>query len=736
MDKQRRKQDFLSLFRKEAEIHIQELGKGLLALESDPQDRTPLEEIRRRAHTLKGAAKMMGLTAVNQAAHSMEDILEGIRMESSELDKDTFDKLFLSLDSIKALLEGGGIGETAKKDEETSEAVKTPIKDAGTIEYVRPQNIEPAVQDAILVETNKLDSLAGIVSEMAMTQIKSDDQETQISRIANSMREQFQVWTQIKEKISPNPAIESKDTVYKTRGLGVEQINNCHNRFASILNSMIDLLDDYRRLATHRKLLMDQLQDDIRSIRLIPISVAFDAFPRAVRDMSREYGKEIKLNISGGEAKLDKSIIETIKDPLMHLMRNAVDHGIEKPAERLRRGKPKIGTINLSAYHRGSRVVIEISDDGLGIDLEKVKQTALQKGRIEESQFNAMDEESAIQLIFLPGISTSPMITDVSGRGVGMDVVMQNISRKLKGTVDVQTEQGKGTRISLAVPITLAVMRVLLVKAGYGLFAIPTDSIKRNVKLPRDRIKSVEGKQILIENEEIIPLVRLSEILGTNGTPEEYSNDAVSVFITEYGQRPIGFCIDRFVGEQEVVIKSLGNHLKRIPHIVGATVLGTGEVVAILHISDLVNSARNQLAGATISQQSAADQEKQKSQKMPSILVVDDSLTTRELERSILEASGYDVYIAVDGVDGFNKVSERQFDLIISDVEMPRMDGFQMVEKLKQSEHSKNIPVIMVTALQKEEEKRRGMEVGASAYIVKSSFDQSNLLDTIQTLIG
>jgi two-component system chemotaxis sensor kinase CheA len=279
-------------------------------------------------------------------------------------------------------------------------------------------------------------------------------------------------------------------------------------------------------------------------------------------------------------------------------------------------------------------------------------------------------------------------------------------------------------------------MQVLLIRVGREIFALPTEAIGKNIRLARDQIISVEGKQVVIDNEEVVPLVFLGEVLGSPREYMEDDSDTISVFIMEHAQKQIGFCVDGFVGEQEVVIKSLGTFLKRTPYVTGAAVLGNGDVVAILHVSELMNAARSGLTGIVSSQQLVTDQEIQERAKAPSILVVDDSLTTRELEKSILEASGYDVYVAVDGLDGLGKVSEGEFDLIVSDVEMPRMDGFQMVEMLKQSERSKDIPVIMVTALQKDEEKRRGMEVGASAYIVKSSFDQSNLLDTIQALIG
>jgi two-component system chemotaxis sensor kinase CheA len=792
MKRQLKKQDFLSLFRKEAEGHILELNKGLVELESDPKNRAALEEVRRRAHTLKGSARMMGFTEISNAAHTMEDLLESVRMEVSELDESVFDLLFQGLDSIGALLKGAGEPESQKAREpegrragrpesrEVSSAVVRPpalqeeAKEVPSgVEHSRPmgniphtpgrQDTKPAAQDAILVKTDKLDSLAGVVSEMVLDQIKSENQMTEISQISDSMREQVKLWSQIKAKISEEMqrakgedagrdsfrfsapgsrlyALSSKSHTSPARGLQIEEINRYNDFSARILDDMMNLLDEYKEITTRRTLIIGELQDDIRTMRLIPISSVFDTFPRAVRDLSREYNKEIDLEISGGEVELDKSIIETIKDPLMHLVRNAVDHGIEEPEERLRLGKPESGNISLSAYHRGSKVVMEISDDGAGIDLEKIKAQAVRKGYIEQSHVETMDEESATQLVFLPGLSTSSIITDMSGRGVGMDVVRENISRKLKGTVNIHSGAGKGTKISLAVPITLAIMRGLLVRVGQEVFAIPTESVEKNVSLPRDQIRSVEGKQVMVDGDRIIPLVELGGVLGIDGTSRDNNDDKILVAIIDHSQKQIGFCVDGFAGEQEMVIKSLGSYSSRfrVPNVAGITVLGNGDVVSILHVSDLMDSARNKLAAAPIPAYAGTQERltEQKVTRTPSILIVDDSLTTRELERNILEASGYDVHVAVDGLDGLNKVSEGRFDLIISDVQMPRMDGFHMVERLKQNEQYKDIPVIMVTALQKDEEKRRGIEVGASAYIVKSSFDQAALLDTIERLIG
>lgn len=755
MKDQQNKQNLLSVFKTEAGMHIQELNRGLLELENAPQDKGILEEICRRVHTLKGSARMMGFMQICKLAHEMEDLLGNVKTEGFGPDKKVFDRLFQNLDSINALLQTNdeekapaldGTDKGSKKNSAhpgvKGAPLNDPVKDSEETASSKLQYVNPGVQNAILVKTDKLDSLASLVGEMVLDQIKSENKVTELSKMANMIRERIGSWSYIKQRIrddltSYNPHAEEA-SYYNKPSMPVysnivDDVLNLLDEYTVISNRMTGLMDEYKDIATHRRLVIDRLQDDIRNIRLVPISTVFDTFPRAIRDLSKEYNKEIKLGVSGGDIELDKTIIDTIKDPLMHLVRNAVDHGIEEPEERIRRGKPRTGNISLSAHRRGGAAVIEISDDGAGINLEKVKQAALRLGHIRDTQIQTMDKESAIQLIFISGLSTSPIITDISGRGVGMNVVAESISRKLKGEISIQTELGKGTKISLVVPITLAIMRGLMVTACQETFAIPTISVEKCVKVPSEQIRFVEGKQAILDGERIIPLVQLSDILDLDNSKAEDEDGTASIVVISHAQKHIGFCVDSFLNEQEIVTKSLGTYLKAVPNVAGVTIITNGEVVPVLHVPDMMESARNKMSNVLPVQKPAADD---KVAKKYSILIVDDSLTTRELERSMLEASGYDVHVAVDGLDGLSKLSERKYNLIISDVQMPRMDGFEMVDKLKKDKRYKDIPIIMVTGLQKDEERRRGIEVGASAYIVKSSFDQASLLETIQMLVG
>jgi two-component system chemotaxis sensor kinase CheA len=463
---------------------------------------------------------------------------------------------------------------------------------------------------------------------------------------------------------------------------------------------------------------------------MLPVSTVFDTFPRLVRDISREYNKEIELEIYGGDTGLDKMILEDIKDPLLHILRNCIDHGIESPEEREIIGKPRTGKIVLSACHEGSRIAIRIEDDGRGIDPQKVKQIALQKKVITQPEAEKLSEREVLYLIFKPGFSTKEIITDVSGRGVGLDVVKKNVE-KLKGSVMVDSEIGKGTVFTLMLPLTLATIHALIIKAGSETFAIPTVAIEETLRVSISQIKRIVDKDVVIVNGRHIPVVRLIDVLGLPSVDvQKHYGAKLPIIILNVDEVRIGFLVDELLREEEIVIKNLGEYFKDVHTAAGATILGEGEVVIILNVSELIKSAK------AIRETHLLEDIKEEQHPTYSILVVDDAVALRELQKSMLESAGYSVEVAADGQEAWEKAKSRHFDLIISDIEMPRMDGFQFTEALRKDEEYKDVPVIIVTAREREEDKKRGIEVGADAYIVKTSFDQSRLLEAVERLIG
>jgi CheY-like chemotaxis protein len=450
-----------------------------------------------------------------------------------------------------------------------------------------------------------------------------------------------------------------------------------------------------------------------------------------VRDIASQQGKEIHLVISGEETELDKKVLEGIKASLIHILRNCIDHGIEEPELRVALGKPRHGTIKISAFHEADNVVITIEDDGRGMDIDQIKETALKKQLVSTHDLGEMTEKEILNIIFMNGYSTSPVVTDVSGRGMGLDIVRRDITN-LKGQVILETQKERGAKFTLVLPLTIAIIQVLLVEVQNMVFALPMLPITESVKVNTEDVSTIEGRMAIQFRERIVPLVRLNEVLELPpAKEEEKAKKEILVVIASSLDRRIGFIVDKIVGEEEVFTKSLGRHLGKVKNVSGAVIMPTGEVLVVLDIGDLITHCAFSLP--SVKGKRSAPEVKRREKR---ILVVEDAFSTRELEKSILSTHGYLVDTAIDGLDALDRLIGTKYDLIVSDIEMPRMDGFELCRTLKKKEEYKGIPFVMVTALQKEEDKRRGMEVGAAAYIVKSAFEQTNLLDTIERLVG
>jgi two-component system chemotaxis sensor kinase CheA len=477
-------------------------------------------------------------------------------------------------------------------------------------------------------------------------------------------------------------------------------------------------------------LIINELQEEIKRVRMLPLSTITTTFGRMVRDLAREQNKQVTLTIEGGETELDKRVLEQIKDPLIHLLRNAVDHGMETPAERERSGKPAGGHIVLSASQQGNRIVITVSDDGFGLDLEAIRMSATRKGLLRMGEADKLSDAEVANLIFNSGLSTSKIITDISGRGVGMDVVRQNVE-ELHGTLEVEFEPNQGTTFTMTLPLTLASSRGLLVRAGEQILALPLTSVERMLQIGTSSIASVEGKEAITYQGKPIAVARLADLLELPPKPSDA--DKLTVVIVAVAEKRLGLIVDDLVGEQEIVIKNLGKQLAKVAGFAGATLLGSGQVILVLHVADLIKlaaRAKPRILTPT------ADTDHREMDQQKTILVVDDSITTRTLEKNILEAVGYEVKLATDGKEALGVLATDGLPhLIVSDINMPRLDGFELTSRIKQDTRYADIPVILVTSLDSPADKARGIEVGADAYIVKSSFDQGNLLDTIEQLV-
>jgi two-component system chemotaxis sensor kinase CheA len=463
---------------------------------------------------------------------------------------------------------------------------------------------------------------------------------------------------------------------------------------------------------------------------MLPLATLGAYFPKLVRDLCRDQGKEADLVIRGEEVEIDKRILEEMKDPLIHLLRNCVDHGIETPEQRHRLGKPPRATITLAVSRvNGNKVELLVSDDGASIDTEKVKESAIKLGLISSEEASRLGESEALALIFRADLSTSPIITQLSGRGLGLAIVREK-TEKLGGRVSVESPRHGGTTIRITLPVALATFRGILVEAAGRLFVVPTAQVERVARFKPGDIQMVENRETLSLNGRAIAMARLADVLELpSRQPNEDRAKSTAVIILGAGDQRVAFAVDEVLNEQDVLVKRLGKPLSRVRNIAGATVLGTGRIAPILNVADLLKSARK-AGGATRVVVGAKPAETE----IRSILVVEDSITSRMLLKGILESAGYQVKTAVDGVEAFTTLRAERFDLVVSDVEMPRMNGFDLTAKIRADKKLAELPVVLVTALETREDREHGIDVGANAYLVKSSFDQSNLLEAVRRL--
>ncbi|MCT7974161.1 hybrid sensor histidine kinase/response regulator [Laspinema olomoucense] len=583
--------------------------------------------------------------------------------------------------------------------------------------------------DTIRVETRNLDSLMTQTGELTVSKIRIAHRLSEVEEIVTLWEE----WS--RDSFVNRFALE--EVMRGSRNGSLERLQSFHHRTEERLERLGQIVsrlrnsvyEDNARLDT----IADELEEGIRTLRLLPLSTIFTLFPRMVRDLAKQEGKQVELLIEGGETRADKRILEEMKDPLMHIIRNAIDHGIETPGDRQQKGKPPKATIVLKGYQTANNIVIEIRDDGRGLDVEKIKQTAIKRGICREEELAAMTPHQIHSLIFTPGFSTRTFVTEVSGRGVGLDVVRTNVER-LKGSIHIDSTPGVGTTLRLSLGTTLATAHVLLVEVEGIAYALPVEFVQLARLVPESDIFALEGRETIILEGQPVSVVKLADLLelpprGILNSSTTINNSSLPCIILQVGEERLGLLVDALVDEQDVVLKPQSKLLKRVRNVSGATILGTGEVCMVLNPHDLLKSVRK--PGKSI----APPKPQPESDRKLLVLLVEDSIATRTQEKRILENAGYEVVTAVDGMDGYNKLRTRNFDAVISDVQMPNLDGLGLVTKIRQHKEYSELPIILVTSLASDDDKRRGAEAGANSYIPKSSFNQHVLLETLKRLI-
>ena len=749
----------LATFRVEADEHIQAMSSGLVALEKLPvgeRRAQAVEGIYREAHSLKGAARAVSLAEMESVCHALESVFAALKNNRVGATPQLFDLLHQALEVLRGLLAAGGQIRTGEQKQAVGMLIRRlgdALQDAPAVvqNAPSPASAEPAaISDpgagrqpsnrgagTIRVRTAKLDSVMRQTEELLAPRLAAGERARELREISAA----FAAWK--KEFARLRPAMRAVERLF---GQLQEKANAIESQRE--LNKLLEYLDtEPARMKTfeHRltklqasaahdqralSAMVDGLLHEVKEMHMLPFSSLLEAFPRLVRGLAREQGKQVELAIRGSEIEIDRRILEQIKDPLVHLCRNCIDHGVEQPAVREQKGKPVQATLTIAVAHKdGNKVEILVADDGSGIDAAKVKAAAGRLGIASAQVLGGLNEREVLALVFQSGVSTSPIVTDLSGRGLGLAIVRERVER-LGGTVALETQPDAGTSFRIVLPLTLATFRGVLVRAGDRMFIIPAVSVERVALVTAKDIRTVENRETIALEAQALSLVHLADVLEIPRAPGE-SADNAQVVVLALGIDRVAFRVDAVLAEQEVLVKGLGPQLKRVRNLGGASVLGAGQVVPVLNVPDLMQSAMRTAASplASVSGEQRAPAAKR------SILVAEDSITSRALLKNILESAGYDVTTAVDGLDAYTALKAGTFDLLVSDVEMPRMDGFDLTAKLRSDKQLAQIPIVLVTALESREHRERGIDAGANAYIVKSSFDQSNLLQVIGRLI-
>ncbi|MCP4349998.1 MAG: hybrid sensor histidine kinase/response regulator [Desulfobacterales bacterium] len=664
--------------------------------------------------------------------------------------------------------------ETNQAEAETNQAEVRTQQPGVTKEQTPDSPIKPVVLGTVRIAASKLDSLLLDVEELTSLKLIAGQRQLNLRDIVHS----FENWK--KQWIKMEPEYRKLRSQVQKQEPGQLALLHTHTERRSKLSPLAKMLEfinwnkEYIQSAErairmltksaeqdNRMLsrMVDDLMSDMKKVIMLPFSTLFEVFPMMIRDLSKKQGKEVDLVITGSEIEIDRRILEEIKDPLIHILRNAVDHGLEEPEDRLKQQKQRQGVINLCISQTdGNKVEINISDDGKGIDSDRIKEEAVKSGLLSEKEAGRINDNGLLSLIFQSGLSSSRIITEISGRGLGLAIVQEKVE-KLGGLLSVNTKPGKGTSFTIKLPVTLATFRGVLVRVSDELFIVPASYTDRVMKVRYDDIKTVENRATIPLDEQVVPLLDLADVLKIkprpvirdNQMPDNRKNSGIqlagikfpiTVIVLGTGQNQAAFRVEEVICEQEVLVKSLGRQLARVPRIAGATIMGSGKVVPILNVHDLLKVKETgfyegvpQAAEDETSVSGLPDSREKIPGSKGSVLIAEDSITSRMLIKNILEAAGYSVKTAVDGRDAYSALKTEAFDVVVSDVEMPRMTGFELTEKIRGNAKLAETPVILVTSLSSREDKERGIDVGADAYIVKSNFDQSNLLEVIDRLI-
>ncbi|MGH8889999.1 MAG: hybrid sensor histidine kinase/response regulator [Acidothermaceae bacterium] len=796
--------ELLATFRAEVEERLASLSAGLLQLEGHPSPKQLVAALFRDAHTVKGSARMMGLQQVLETAHAAEDLLGAVRDGRFTARRDLVDLLLATVDGISRSIPGApaqvdpthltalvealrgalngdepatiprvaepvpvlgpppvaavlappSVAASALAAASASAASAAPVSAASAstavltasqAQVAAPAPIAPPASahapnvvlpmgvdrgeraiDSVRVTSQRVYDLLDVVGE---AELDTRRVEKNAAEVISLVTEQNRWLRAMREAIAASGAVLDEDAE-----LALHRVVAVGDQLQASGHQLRELVEDSRgRLGVVR--------DGAMGLAMVPVRRVVAAFPRLVRDVASSTGKDVGLHLVGEDVELDKKVLDGVADALKHLLINAVDHGCETPDDRVAAGKPPRATVTVSAKSAGGTVILEVSDDGRGIDEDKVRAAAIERGVLPAG--STLAGEQLLQLLFLPAFSTASTVTSTSGRGVGLDVVQTAVD-ELGGTIDIASELGHGTKFTLTLPITLGVLRCLIARVGDERYAVPVPGVMESLSLRDVPVDNVAGVPVVIRHGVSVPLLDLGDALGVGGQRDPR---AALVVRNNGASDLIAWSVDRLEGELELVVKDLGSFVGRLPLVTGATIDGDGSVVCLIDLREIagrrgagVTAGRapgSSLSGSAAQNgMGAGEHEPTPLGRKPRILVVEDSVGVRELERVILESAGYEVMTAVDGLDGIARLRSEPADLVLSDVEMPGMDGFTLTRTIRRTRGWEQVPVVIMTSRGDEGDRRAGLEAGASAYLLKSDFDQTELVETVKRLVG
>jgi two-component system sensor histidine kinase and response regulator WspE len=755
----------LDLFRQEVDTHVQSLNAGLLALEREPASATSLEECMRAAHSLKGAARIIGLAAAVDVAHAMEECFVSAQRGKLALGTGQIDALLRGsdlvhrianpptkdmswadsegrgevddfLDRLGASLRGGNATPARSRDAWPSTWLDAPAKlrDSVPADHIDalPQELTrdtltyaPASREhtdrALRVTAEHLNRLLSLSGESLVESRRLKPFAESMLRLKRLQRNSMRALDAFHDELGDSALGDRAQTA-------LAELRRLLAECQQMLSNQLVELETFDRRSVN---LSQRLYDAALACRMRPFSDATGGYPRFVRDLSRSLGKQVRLDIVGDHTPIDRDILERLDAPLGHLLRNAVDHGIEAPAQRLDSGKPVEGVVTLEARHSGGMLQINVADDGRGIDLDALRATIVERNMGSHETVAQMSEPELFEFLMLPSFTTRQTVTEISGRGVGLDVV-SNIIKQVRGTIRISTTTGQGTRFQLQLPLTKSVLRSLLVDIGGEPYAFPLAYVIRTLELGKDQIACLQGQQHFAFDGQRIGLVTAHQILQSSA-PQ--LGTTVPVVVVGDHHHQFGLVVDRFLGERMLVAQPLDPRLGKVKDIAACALLEDGSPVLIVDVDDMIRSVEKLINAGGI-ENVRGHSSTETAVRPKRVLVVDDSLTVRELERKLLAKQGYDVTIAVDGMDGWNAVRSERFDLVVTDVDMPRMDGIELVTLIRKTPNLASTAVMIVSYKDREEDRRRGLDAGADYYLAKGAFDDGTLLQVVADLIG